>query len=152
MVDQGIGWWLWAILGLALAGLELSTPGGFYLLFFGIGALAVALLTATGAIGATLPQLLWFSALSIGASLLFRRRLVELLTPDAPSRNMDSLVGETAVALENIAPDAFGKVELRGAAWNARNADGLNVTRGQRCVVERVEGLSLWIKLPHQER
>ncbi|MBI5505180.1 MAG: NfeD family protein [Deltaproteobacteria bacterium] len=138
-------WWLWAILGLVLAALELGTPGGFYLLFFGIGALAVALLTAAGAIHATLPQLLWFSTLSVCASLLFRRRLVEMLTPQIPAAALNSLVGETASALEDIGPGAFGKVELRGTAWNARNGGEAKVTRGQRCVVERVEGLSLWI-------
>ena len=29
-------WWLWAFLGLFLLGGELVTPGGFYMLFFGI--------------------------------------------------------------------------------------------------------------------
>ena len=28
-------WWLWILLGLVLLGLELSTPGGFFIAFFG---------------------------------------------------------------------------------------------------------------------
>lgn len=152
MVDDGIVWWLWAILGLALAALELSTPGGFYLLFFGVGALAVAMLTAAGAIGATLPQLLWFSILSVAASLLFRRRLVEMFTAATATGEIDSLVGEIAVALDDIDPGTFGKAELRGSVWNAQNDGSDAVVRGQRCVVERVEGLSLWITPESQER
>ncbi len=148
MVDDGIVWWLWAVLGLGLAALELSTPGGFYLLFFGIGALAVALLTAARVIEATLPQILWFSILSIGASLLFRRRLVELLTPKTAPGPMDSLLDETAIALDDMEPGTFGKVELRGTAWSARNDGAARVARGQRCVVKHVDGLSLWITLP----
>ena len=32
-------WWHWAVLGLVLGLLELATPGGFFILFFGVGAL-----------------------------------------------------------------------------------------------------------------
>ena len=35
-------WWHWAVLGLGLGLLELATPGGFFILFFGVGALLVA--------------------------------------------------------------------------------------------------------------
>jgi len=143
---------MWAVLGLVLAALELGTPGGFYLLFFGIGALAVGLLTAVGAISATLPQLLWFSTLSVLASLLFRRRLIEWFTPDTPPTVMNSLVGEIAIALADIEPGTYGKVELRGTAWNAQNSAGATVARGQRCKVERVDGLSLSITPVPQER
>lgn len=144
MDDAGIVWWLWAILGLFLAALELGT-GGFYLLFFGAGALLVALLTALGFISDALPQLLWFTALSVTSSLLFRRRLIQVFTPKALAAGLDSLIGETAVALDDIAPGTVGKVELRGSAWSAHNAGSSQVARGQRCVVERVDGLSLWI-------
>ncbi len=34
-------WWYWVVLGLLLTGLELATPGGFFVIFFGVGALLV---------------------------------------------------------------------------------------------------------------
>jgi membrane protein implicated in regulation of membrane protease activity len=34
-------WWIWVVLGLVLLIGEIVTPGGFYLLFFGIGAVVV---------------------------------------------------------------------------------------------------------------
>ena len=37
-------WWLWILLGLLLFLAELTTPGGFYILFFGIGAVIVGIL------------------------------------------------------------------------------------------------------------
>ena len=37
-------WWSWLIVGFALLGGEMLAPGGFYLLFLGIGALIVGLL------------------------------------------------------------------------------------------------------------
>ena len=36
-----MGWWLWMLLGFALIVCELTTPGGFFFLFFGLGAVAV---------------------------------------------------------------------------------------------------------------
>jgi membrane protein implicated in regulation of membrane protease activity len=59
---------------------------------------------------------------------------------------VDSLVGETALVLDDIPASGFGKVELRGTAWNARNGGSASLSRGQRCTVERVEGLSLWVR------
>ena len=31
-----MSWWLWLVLGLGLTALELLSPGGFYLIFFGL--------------------------------------------------------------------------------------------------------------------
>ena len=35
-------WWHWAVLGLVLGLLELATPGGFFIVFFGVGAMLVS--------------------------------------------------------------------------------------------------------------
>ena len=58
---------------------------------------------------------------------------------------VDSLVGETAVVMEEIPAGAIGKVELRGSSWSARNISGQALARRERCKVERVEGLMLWV-------
>ena len=34
-------WWYWMLLGIVLLGAEMVTPGGFYILFFGLAALIV---------------------------------------------------------------------------------------------------------------
>ena len=39
-----MAWWLWVLLGFALVLCELLTPGGFFFLFFGLGAVAVGAL------------------------------------------------------------------------------------------------------------
>ena len=36
--------WMWIALGLVLAAIELATPSGFFIIFFGLGALIVGLL------------------------------------------------------------------------------------------------------------
>ena len=146
MNDWNITWWAWIILGFALALLEMATPGGFYFLFFGIGSVGVGVLSWTGAIQETWVQLMLFSVFSVGTSLIFRKPLVERFGPKHLDVPVDSIVGETATALDDIEVSGYGKVELRGTAWNARNGGERKVSRGQRCTVERVEGLSLWVR------
>jgi len=72
--------------------------------------------------------------------------LLEWFRQSSPSKEVDNLVGELATAMEDIAVDAMGKAELRGAAWNARNVGDTPLSRTQRCRVRRVDGLTLDIE------
>ncbi|MET0516985.1 MAG: NfeD family protein, partial [Nitrospiraceae bacterium] len=92
-------------------------------------------------------QWLLFSALSILSLITFRgplRRLTQ--TADAGGPAVDTLIGKTGLAVEDIAPEAIGKVELHGTMWSARNAGTTVLIKGQRGQVFKVEGLTLWIK------
>jgi membrane protein implicated in regulation of membrane protease activity len=139
-------WWMWFMLGLVFLLAEFFTPGAFYQFFFGLGAIGVGLLAAVG-VELPLPiQMLLFLALSIGSLVLLRKRLRLRLDSNLPDQEVDSLEGETAVALEDIAVDAVGKAELRGTAWNARNVGDTVISESQRCRVERVDGLTLRVR------
>jgi membrane protein implicated in regulation of membrane protease activity len=59
---------------------------------------------------------------------------------------VDTLVGEVATVIENIQAGSVGKAELRGTSWNARNMGSQDLARGQRCRVESVDGLTLFIR------
>jgi membrane protein implicated in regulation of membrane protease activity len=139
-------WWIWMLLGFLLLLAELLTPGGLYLLFFGVAAIIVGLLAGLSLVGPAWVQWLMFSLVSVLALSLFRRPLLKRLRPATLAQEVDSLVGETAIALEDMAADAIGKAELRGAAWSARNVGGNSLARGQRCTVERVDGLMLCVR------
>jgi len=135
-------WWSWTILGIALLALEVVTPGGLVALFFGVAALVVAPLAALG-----LPPTLQWALFSIGsvASLaLFRRRLSTRM--DRRGGPIDTFVGEQAVLLTDVPAGGEGKAELRGSSWVARVASGIPLKAGQRCVVERVDGLTLYLR------
>lgn len=140
-----MAWWLWLVLGLALLGLEILTPGGFYVLFFGIGALVAGALAGLAG-GPVWLQWLLFSAISLGSLALFRPPLVRALGRGAKSAPIDTLEGEVATPIDDIAPGAVGRAELRGTTWTARNADDRPLGRGQRCRVARVDGLMLIIR------
>ena len=139
-------WWHWLVIGLILVALEMAASGGFYVIFFGIAALAIATLHAFDAAGPVWVQLLLFSLLSVGSLLFFRSRLMKWMQLDQPGRDVDSMVGDTAVPLEDIAAGAVGRAEMRGAVWTARNQGTSPLTRGQRCTVVRVDRLMIFLK------
>jgi membrane protein implicated in regulation of membrane protease activity len=139
-------WWLWLVLGLTLVGLEVLTPGGFYVLFFGIGALVVGTLAGLGWGGPAWFQWLLFSAISVGSLLLFRPHLVGLTRSKERADPVDTLVGEIVVLQGDLPGGAVGKAELRGTTWTVLNRGDGPLGRGQRCRVEHVEGLTLWVR------
>ncbi|THJ09391.1 MAG: NfeD family protein [Nitrospira sp. CG24C] len=139
-------WWYWMLLGLVLLGIEMVTPGGFYILFFGLAALIVGSLAGLEIAQAEWLQWLLFSGLAILSLLIFRGPLLASLKKrdkDLPA--VDTLAGESAIPREDLAVSGTGKAELRGTTWTAHNAGATPLTKGQRCKVERIEGLTIWI-------
>lgn len=145
MDPWNVAWWHWVVVGIVLLAAELLTPGALFLMFFGIGAIAVGLLSGVGLAGPLWTQVILFAVLSLVSLFALRRALVARLHLSDPSAKIDRLVGETALALEDIAVDALGKVELRGTTWSARNIGETPLSQGQRSTVVRVEGLTLWV-------
>ena len=143
-----MSWWLWALAGIALLAFELATPGGLFALFFGIGALLVAPLSALG----LPPVVQWiaFTALSVVGVLTLRGPLLVRLSRHPP--RPAELVGEAALLLEDLPAGGQGMAELRGTSWTARAASGIPLRKGQRCVVERIDGLTLWLRAEEARR
>jgi len=139
-------WWYWIVLGLGLMVAEIATPGGFYLVFFGIAALVIGVLSGLEVAGAEWMQLLLFSVLSVLSVLLFRNRVLKIFQADPQQPAVDLLVGEIGTASEDLAPGSVGKVELRGTAWSARNRGAAILTRGTRVRVVGVDGLTLFVE------
>jgi membrane protein implicated in regulation of membrane protease activity len=135
-------WWGWVVIGLGLLVVELATPGGLFALFFGLAALCVAPLAALGVSAAF--QWLVFSALSLLLVAALRTRLQSHLHRSPPVV-VDSLVGQEVVLLQDVPEGGEGKAELRGVPWSARAASGIPLQKGQRCKVERVDGLTLYV-------
>jgi hypothetical protein len=130
---------MWLAAGLLLLVVELVTPSGFFVMFFGLGALTVGILARLGLTGEAWTEWLIFSAASVIYLLLFRGRLQDRV--EQRPVEVDTLVGELAVPRERIAPGSVGRVDLRGTVWNARNEGSVLVEPGQRCRVTGVDGL-----------
>lgn len=138
-------WWHWIIAALILAFYEFVTPGGFIAIFFSIAALLVGGLVAAVA-APPWAQGLLFAGLSVASLLLFRRRLLQSFSPEHRGEDMGDLVGGTAIAGEDMAPNAFGRGEFRGTQWALRNVGDGPIAKGQRCRIDGVDGLMLLVK------
>lgn len=139
-------WWHWLALGLVLIALEMAASGGFYVIFFGIAALAIGGLRLFDMAGPAWVQFLLFSIVSVASLLLFRSPFLRWMQLDTPAADVDSLVGETATPIDDIAPGGVGRAELRGTVWSARNTGAAPILRGQRCTVVRVDRLMIFLE------
>jgi inner membrane protein len=139
-----MSWWVWVLSGIGLLVVEMLTPGGLFALFFGVGALLVAVLSALGA--PALAQWLAFTVVSLVLLATLRRSLQEKLFSSS-AHAIDSLVGEEVVLLDDVPAGGDGQAELRGVPWSARIVSGLALRKGQRCRVERVDGVTLWVRI-----
>jgi len=139
-------WWYWMVLGLALLAVEMTTPGGFYILFFGLAALIVGTLVGLDVIQTDWLQWLLFSVTAVLSLLLFRGPLLARLRDERMGQPpVDTMIGETAIPLAPLAVGETGKAELRGSTWTVKNVGSGHLKKGQRGKVTRVDGLTLWI-------
>jgi membrane protein implicated in regulation of membrane protease activity len=139
-----MNWWIWTLIGFFFLALEFVTTT-MHSAFFAAGAFLVAILIAVHLDLPLWAQLLIFTLFSLATLLLIRPLVVKKLKLSS-TKYVDTMVGEQAIAMDDIPPAAFGKAEMRGSTWNARNVGETGLTRGQRCVVEKVEGLVLHLK------
>jgi membrane protein implicated in regulation of membrane protease activity len=141
-----MAWWIWVLAGLLLAALELASGGDFFLLLLGVSAVLVG-----GFVGIGLAEPFWlqvalYSVFCWVTVFWLRGKLKARFHAPRAGEEVDALVGQRAVALEQLAGGALGKVELRGTTWSARNAGEIPLTIGAGCRVRRVDGLTLWVE------
>ncbi|HYF37276.1 MAG TPA: hypothetical protein VD994_18385, partial [Prosthecobacter sp.] len=97
-------WWAWFILGFILLMVEMFTPGGFYFMFFGLGAFTVG---AVDLLGLDLPrwtEWVMFTVVSLVSLGALRNKVVERYRPTGGRVDEDSIAGTEALAQEMIAP------------------------------------------------
>jgi len=136
-------WWFLIVFGLALSAIEMATPGGIVIVFFGAGALVVGLLALLGLAGPAWVQWLLFPIFALVSLRLFRRPLMGRLGIGRERHDVDTLVGEVALPIDAMPPGGHGHAELRGTTWSARNVDTVTIAPGLRCRVVAVKGLML---------
>ncbi len=135
-------WWSWLILGFALLGGEMLAPGGFYLLFLGIGALIVGLLALANLAGPSWTQWLLFTLLSVLSLTILRSRLARSILPSRPGAE---IIGATVELTTVIQPDGVGQARFRGSVWRVHNAGPRALEVGARCRVEEVNVITLTV-------
>jgi membrane protein implicated in regulation of membrane protease activity len=139
-----MSWTFWILFGLALLVFEILTPGGFFTVFFGLSAFIVAVLVRVGVLESGTMEWLSFAILGTILIVALRPLIRRRFEKDTPK--VDQLVGQTAIALEALDATGRGKVELRGASWNALYRGAGSILKGDRLRVTQVDGLSLVVE------
>jgi membrane-bound serine protease (ClpP class) len=88
------------------------------------------------AVGGVTALMLGFSLVVLGAVLRSRRRRVVT--------GQEGMIGAIGVAQTDISSSTPGMVHVSGELWQAQST-GAPVAVGERIVVERVDGLLLWV-------
>ena len=134
-------WFIWALIGLVLILAEFAMPG-LVVIFFGVGALLVAVLSSFLPLPFAV-QLLIFLVVSVGLLVGLRRSLKRVFMGrrrngvEAASKGSD-FEGEGAVVMQSIPVQGEGRVELHGTQWDAE-ADEV-IEEGVRVVVTGQRG------------
>lgn len=139
---------MWCCLGIVMLMAEFMCPG-FVILFFGIGALAVALICVFVTISIN-AQIVIFLIVSLIALFSLRRWVKNVFKgfttgKDKMHRNIDSYVGETAKVVEDIKVNSPGRIEFHGTMWNAISST--DIPKGTTVVIEEQNNLTFRVKI-----
>ena len=139
---------IWFLAGLALILSEFMLPG-FILVFFGVGAWITAVTTWLGLTSGWTSQLLTFAISSVVLLIplrrWFRARFFGYVGGDQdPEVNLDDLAGHEVLVTMDIQPGEVGKVEYKGATWQARSDTALKA--GAQAIIIRADSITLTVR------
>lgn len=135
--------WFWLLLSIIFTVIEVATLG-LTTIWFALGALVMLLLSPLPI--PFLWQILVFLIISSVLLIFTRPIAVKKLKVGREKTNTDSLIGEKALVIKDISEFDKGLVKVHGMEWSAQSVDGQTVVKGERCIVERIEGVTLMVR------
>lgn len=137
-------WWVWAIIAAVFIVGEILTFG-FFLLWFGVGAIVAGVAALLGAGVAW--QLGIFIVVSFGLFAVSRKFAEKFSREQPPGIGADRFIGKTGVVLAEINNDNnTGRVRLVREEWRAESDDGSVIPTGQKVTVIRINGTQLVVQ------
>lgn len=138
-------WVIWFVLGLVLLIGEIFTPG-FLLACFAIGCGVSGVVALLG--GGWALQAIFFAVSTILVFFLIRPFALKHLhkTSDKIKTNVEALVGREGLVISDIDPvQGIGRAKVGGEDWRAITSDSKKLSSGNRIVVDRVEGSTIYV-------
>ncbi len=140
---------VWFVVGLILVLLEFAVPG-VILVFIGLGAWLVSLASWAGWVDSVGAQMTLFAVgslvLLLGLRRVFKPWFTGLSSSSANPGDLDEFINHRVTVVSAIEPDKRGKVEFKGANWNAESTQSFEP--GETALITRVDGLCLHIRKP----
>lgn len=141
--------WIWGAVGLILLALEMAT-GTFYILWFGVSALSVAIATWLFPNLALPLQFVMFAALSISSLAIWRLNYQKTDTHNRVGQAQGEEIGRTGTVIEACSPSQNGKIRFTQGLMGSREWPAISdetIEIGSAAAVIAVEGNTLRIKV-----
>jgi inner membrane protein len=137
--------WIWGAIGLILLAIEMAT-GTFYIVWFGISALCLALIMGLAPNLSFNAQLAFFAILSIGSLGIWKSYYRKNDIPNRVGQSQGEEIGMAGTITEACSPTQNGKIIfLQGVMgsreWSAVSSETIAV--GQKAKIVAVEGNSV---------
>lgn len=134
---------IWLVLLVIFIMTEASTVA-VVCIWFAIGALAAMVVSLLG--GELWLQVVLFLAVSCGLLCALRPLVRKYFTPKLSRTNVDSVIGTKGLVTGDIDNTVSkGQVKLGAMEWTARSTSGEPIKAGTQVVVDRVEGVKLFV-------
>ena len=140
--------WIWAALGLVLLALEMAT-GTFYVLWFGVSALSVAIAMWMFPNIPLALQFAMFAALSISSLAIWRLNYKKHETHARVGQAQGEEIGRIGTVIEACSANQNGKIHFTQGLMGAREWAAVSnetITEGAEARVVAVEGNQLRIQ------
>jgi inner membrane protein len=146
--------WIWAILGLILLGMEMLSAT-FYILWFGIAALCVALMLYLYPAAPIALQLLVFSMMSLVSLGLWRWKYKSVTPLLRVGQSHDDSIGKTGRMITPVSPEQNGRIAFTVPVMSSREwavvADE-SIGAGEQADVVGIEGNYLRVRRAAQAK
>ncbi|MDO9204783.1 NfeD family protein [Methylotenera sp.] len=140
--------WIWGTIGLILLAVEMVTTT-FYVMWFGIAALILAVLTWLMPDMNIAIQLFLFSILSIGSLFIWRTYYKKTSTDSRVGQAQGEEIGRVGVIIEAVSSTQNGRIQFTQGLMGSREWVAVcnkTLEPGTQAVVVAVEGNSLRVK------
>lgn len=136
-------WMIWIGVGIFFLISEIFTAGFFICL---IGAACIAAGVTGIFTDSILLQLSVFSIVSILLVIFVRPVFMKYLTHDTTPSNVSALIGKEFVVDKEINKENTGYIKAGADYWKAKSTDGCDIPEGTTVIVEKMEGITVFVK------
>lgn len=140
--------WSWGLLGLVLLAVEMAT-GTFYVLWFGVAALIVSIITwLMPAISVSI-QLLFFSIFSLGSLFVWQRFYKKSGHDLRIGQSQGDEIGRSGIIIEAVDPLQTGRIQFNQGVMGSREwavVSDEKIDAGSEAMIVAVEGNTLRVK------
>lgn len=142
------GMWLWGAIGLVLLAVEMAT-GTFYVLWFGVAALIMGIVTWLMPDLGSATQLLLYSILSLGALYIWRTHYKKNDPNYRIGQSQGDEIGKVGTIIEPVSASKNGRIQFTQGVMGSREWVAVaneDIAIGTPASVVAVEGNALRVK------